>query len=306
MPILTLITSVLNGMPYLAGAFDSIGWAAAREIEHVVVDAGSSDGTLAFLRGRRNIRLFERPAMPLYAAWNLGLAEASGDFVGFLNADDLLGPGGAAEILTALTAAPELDVLCGEAEAFAEGASPQESPRYSYHDPAVTGPRLDTFLFGAPIINAKFFRHGLFSRIGQFDTRLSLAADRDFLLRLLLAAAPVCWRQEPRLLYRYRIHGGSQTLGGSPQQRLRIADDHCLMVANLLALPGLDRDAARAMKALAAREGLVAALYQGRAGRIGRMLAALSRLAASDPIFPVRLRAATAGVGAFRRAVSHE
>jgi hypothetical protein len=170
----------------------------------------------------------------------------------------------------------------------------------------VTGPSLETFLFGAPIINAKFFRRAIFDQIAPFDTGLSLAADRDFLLRLLLRHTPLRWHRATRQLYRYRIHAGSQTLGLSPTQRLRIAEEHQFMIANLLTTPGLARPTAWAMRALAAREGLVEAVCHAKAGRVGRMLGALSRLAGSDPLFPMRLPAAIGGVAAFRRRVSLE
>ncbi len=111
---LTLITSVLNGRPFIDDMLASVP--ANPDIEHLVIDAGSSDGTLDLLRARGGLRLIVRPGLPLYDAWNEALVTAEGDYVLFLNSDDVLAPDALSAIQPALQ--EPLDILCAEAEAF--------------------------------------------------------------------------------------------------------------------------------------------------------------------------------------------
>ena len=87
----SVITTVLNGADTLPDAFESLWAQDYPDIEHVVIDGGSTDGTVEFVNAHRDrVGYFSsEPDNGLYDAFNKGIQAASGDLVGFLHADDL-------------------------------------------------------------------------------------------------------------------------------------------------------------------------------------------------------------------------
>ena len=78
------------------------------EIEHIVVDGGSTDGTLELVANRPELRLIDGPDQGVYDALNKGIAAATGDVICFLNSDDALEPGALAAAAAAFSEDPAL------------------------------------------------------------------------------------------------------------------------------------------------------------------------------------------------------
>ncbi|SES15164.1 glycosyltransferase family 2 protein [Pedobacter rhizosphaerae] len=89
---ISIITVVYNGEKYLRDCIESVIGQTYQEIEYIIVDGKSTDGTCAIIQQyRSNIQHFiSEPDKGLYDALNKGIALASGDIVGILNADDQL------------------------------------------------------------------------------------------------------------------------------------------------------------------------------------------------------------------------
>jgi len=88
---LTIITVVMNCRSGIELTTDSVFKQTYSNIEYVIVDGGSTDGTLEYLKGlNRGVSLISGPDNGIYDAMNKGLSLASGDFVLFLNAGDYL------------------------------------------------------------------------------------------------------------------------------------------------------------------------------------------------------------------------
>ena len=87
----SVITTVLNSVDTLPEAFESLWAQDYPDIEHVVIDGGSTDGTVEFINAHRDrVGYFSSESDDgLYDAFNKGIQAASGDLVGFLHADDL-------------------------------------------------------------------------------------------------------------------------------------------------------------------------------------------------------------------------
>lgn len=259
----SILTPTLNRRAMLWEAIASVkaqGWA---EVEHIVADGGSIDGTLEMLASASNVRVLPGPDGGIYEGMNKAVAAARGDVVGWLNSDDLYTPRAFAIVAAAFEARPEVSAVCGSAQVSCGGVAERV-----YTSECVADLSPGALLIGPTLPNAWFFRRSVFDAVGLFDTNLSFAADSDFMQRF--AKAGLQRATTPALLYNYRRHAGSATLHGAPEpvreDMLRLAekwrndDDPQVRIA-ARALEGR----CRAMLALGA-------LRKGRVGDAARQL----------------------------------
>lgn len=210
-PYLSVITATFNRVQYLREAIASVHDQGRDDVEHIVVDGGSTDGTLEWLRTQKEfqVRLITGPDEGVYDAWNKGLRAARGAVVVFLNSDDVLADGAFEAVLPYFSDHSDAMVVCGGAEFYEEDFAPQNLKRV-INDRSTKTLELSAVMRGLPIINARFFRRSVFDDVGLFDTSYAVAADKEFLLRVWRAGvvnSPV----DP-IVYRYRQHQGSLTL----------------------------------------------------------------------------------------------
>lgn len=209
---LSIITPCLNRAEVVAEAVESTLRQDVRPFEHIVVDGGSTDGTLEILSRYPHLRLISEPDSGVYDAINKGIALARGDVIGILNTDDRYEREIFGLVLRTLDAAPHAAGAAGGARIF-EREADEERTIAVHQERSMKILQLSTITRGAPVINARFFRREVFERVGDFDLRFPVAADRDFLLR----AWSMGVRFEPLapIVYHYRAHQGSLTFAGT-------------------------------------------------------------------------------------------
>jgi len=270
---LSIITPSLNAERFITEAVESVD-RKAYDVEHIVVDGGSRDGTLEKLRRYPHLRVLVRPGLGLYPALDLGIAEATGDVIGLLNADDCYVSGALESALAALAAA-DIDCVAGGARISRQtGEAPPELVRF-YNDADHKVLSWDPLLYGAPLINARLYRKSFMRRVGGFDARHTIAADRDWLIRAKLAGMRIAVIDGA--LYEYREHAGSLTINRARVNAERIRDQHLEIAAQYV-------DDPRA----------AAVMRRWQAWEIGRKT--LRSLAGGDPA--AAARAAHQGFGA--------
>lgn len=228
--MLTLITTTLDAARFMRRALASAR-AQAGAVQHIVVDGGSGDDTVAICRSDPRVELILAPGCTIYEGWNIGIERIRGEYLMFLNADDELTPDAAEQVERAFAATPEAEIVAGAAHLIGERTV--AAPRLLV---AAPGSRLDVhqLAVGVPAINAMAFRRSVFARHGLFETRYRVAGDRAFLFRLALSPNPPRVAGIPAILYRYHVHRNSLTLARSLEQRLRIARDHIALSRALL------------------------------------------------------------------------
>jgi len=119
-PLVTCIVPVYNGEAFLGEALDSIVAQRHRPIEILVIDDGSTDGTAGIAAAAREaaVRYARQDNAGGAAARNRGIAMAQGDFVAFLDADDLWPPDKLDRQLARFAARPDLDVSLAHVQNF--------------------------------------------------------------------------------------------------------------------------------------------------------------------------------------------
>ena len=178
-PRISVVTVCRNPGALLRGCLESVAAQGLDDVEHVIIDGASGDGTVDLLRGwdRHPIAWVSEPDRGISHAFAKGLARATGEVIGLLNADDRYTPGALARGLAALDTAP------GAGFAFGHCLHRERDGRtwLNYADPAYRS-RLAT---GMPDVNhpTMLVRRSAYDRVGGYDERWSLAMDYDWLIR---------------------------------------------------------------------------------------------------------------------------
>lgn len=215
---ISVVTATYNSAATLADCLDSVRDQTHAEIEHVVIDGASRDGTLALIESRREriAVLVSEPDGGIYDALNKGLARATGEVVGFLHSDDFYP---AADVLAQVARAfadPAVDAVYGDLEYVGKHRVSQVIRRWT------AGPfrRRDLALGWMPPHPTLFVRRAIYDRLGGFDTRLSISADYHCVLRLFsqpgFKAVYV-----PRVMVRMRVGGASNRSLGNILRKSR-------------------------------------------------------------------------------------
>ncbi len=209
-PLISIITPCLNRASMIREAVDSVLAQGYPSVEHIVMDAGSTDGTLEILRTYPHLHVVSEPDDGMYNAINKGLRLAKGQIIGLLNSDDLYAEGCFDAVVTAFEQNPQALAVVGGITTFTEGPTGLEIIE--------TVPTIETDEFwirlirGHPVTNAWFFRPtGIRARGGYFDEHHLYSSDRYFLIRAALDGdvRPIPIHQ---ILYQYRKHSGSATI----------------------------------------------------------------------------------------------
>jgi glycosyltransferase involved in cell wall biosynthesis len=205
-PLVSIVTPVLNGARFLPDLLRSIRAQDHPRIEHVVVDGGSTDGTLELLRAS-GVRWVSGRDHGMYDAINRGFALTTGEVLAYQNADDrYVAPGAVSAAARALAAAPEVDVVYGRFRYVEEDGRP--SRRRPRPQPPFSVQALCRYNFIPP--HAAFVRRrAVFERDHWLDPTLRFAGDWDWFLRMALAGCRFAFLDE--VLAEFRLHPASQT-----------------------------------------------------------------------------------------------
>jgi glycosyltransferase involved in cell wall biosynthesis len=175
--------SVHNGMPWLAEAVQSVLGQSVADLELVIVDDGSTDGTADFLAGLDDprVEILRQPQAGLTRALNRALARARGALVARLDADDVTAPDRLARQLAFLDAHPEVGLLGTGAREVDAGGREVRVVR----PPAGDGDLRRALIRENPFVHSSvMLRRELVQRVGGYDERLAVAQDYDLWLRL--------------------------------------------------------------------------------------------------------------------------
>lgn len=176
-PLVTVVTAVYNGQPYVAGCLESVLRQDYPNIEHIVIDGGSTDGTIDVLRQYDDrIALWKsEPDKGIYDAWNKVLPKANGEWICFLGSDDEFLPGAISAYMAFAAQTPSADYISSKGELV----YPSGYTRiYGWPStPKMLSRRMYALHVGS------MHKKSLFERYGYFDTSYPIIADFEFLLR---------------------------------------------------------------------------------------------------------------------------
>lgn len=219
MPIVSVIIPAYNAEAFIAETLASVVAQTLHDIEIIVVDDGSKDGTAAVVQRFAGVRYVHKANGGVSAARNHGAALAQGEFLAFLDSDDIWHPDKLRQQVQAMQAHPDSDLSRthftmqpGDLDALRQGVARQDAPSRLERDfaPSFIDPYFTT--------STVMVRRTAFDRVGGFDTRLRIAEDIDFYLRLLAGAHQVVVLTET-LVYKRPVEGslGDDSVAGYVQ-----------------------------------------------------------------------------------------
>lgn len=212
MPKISVIMPVYNGEKYIAEAIASVRAQTLEDWELIVVNDGSTDQTVGIVEafGDARIRLFSQSNAGEAAARNTGLAVANGDYVAFLDADDLFLPSALCSSARYLDAHHEVGAVYADGYYCDRNGKPV-GKLSQYRTSNFSGNVLDSIVvspfFGAPC-SIQVRNSVLKSRNLQFDPRQKFGTDWKFFIDL---ARTECFGYNPEIVFKYRLHKENMT-----------------------------------------------------------------------------------------------
>ncbi len=216
LPSISVLTPCLNAVETLEECLESVREQEYPRLEHVLVDGGSTDGTLGVLQAATGIRWISEPDEGRPDAANKGVALSSGQIVAWLNADDRYEPGALRAVGEAFARDREAMWVTGYCRIIdAEGREIRQ---------AITAYKnllLRHFSFPLYVTQnfisdpATFVRRSVLEEVGPLDNRYPISHDYDLWLRVARRWTPVVLR---RYLSSFRMTEGTLSMSGFERQ----------------------------------------------------------------------------------------
>ncbi|MEZ0486873.1 glycosyltransferase family 2 protein [Fibrella aquatica] len=179
----SIITVVYNGADTIAEAIESVLGQTYPDIEYIIIDGASTDGTQAIVAGygKRISQFVSEPDQGLYDAMNKGIQRATGDIIGILNADDLYRHPDVISRIVDQFNQHQADAVYGDL-VYAQRDAPDRVMRYWQAGTYKPGAFLRGWMPPHPTF---FVRASVYKQHGYFTTSLRSAADYELMLRFV-------------------------------------------------------------------------------------------------------------------------
>lgn len=177
---ISIITPSFNQGRFLQGCVDSVLAQKGVDFEHIVTDAGSTDETLEVLEKNPHLKWASEPDKGMSDGINKGFLQATGDWMMWLNCDDIMLPGTLEKVAAHAAANPDAGVIHGDCRFVAEDGSPI---RRKYDTPV---DEWDFLFVGCCIPStATFYRRDIIDSGELLDVEYRNCMDWEYYMRLV-------------------------------------------------------------------------------------------------------------------------
>ena len=181
---ISIITITYNSAKTLQRALASILSQTYKDIEHIIVDGASDDGTVeiikAYAAAHENVQWVSEKDDGIYNALNKGIRMATGDVIGFLHSDDVLNSADSIEQIATAFESSQADVVYGDLQYCKGGKVVRRWKSNAFNPRALK--------FGwMPPHPTVYVRKEVYEQVGLYDEWFRISADYDMLLRIFTA-----------------------------------------------------------------------------------------------------------------------
>ena len=205
--IVSIIIPSYNGLPWLKESISSAVNQSYSQCEIIVIDDGSNDGTRDFIKNNydKNIKYYYQQNKGLSNARNFGLKVAKGDYIQFLDSDDIIPSNKIENHVNYLIKNKEVDVVYSHCKTFYNDNPTilKDWDRKAYYASGFTFYKMLEHPFMLP--HMPLSRYILLDQVGGFDTNLTSCIDYDYWLRVAWSGAKFYFLDDHTyVLYRLR------------------------------------------------------------------------------------------------------
>jgi glycosyltransferase involved in cell wall biosynthesis len=203
---ISVVTATYNSSRTVGDCIDSVNRQSYSDVEHIVVDGGSTDGTVDLVRATasRDAKVTSEPDEGIYDALNKGIARSTGEVIGFLHSDDFYP---CHDILANVAMAlqdPEVKAVYGDLQ-YVRKDNTSKVVRHWRSQRFSPGLLERGWMPPHPTL---FVKREAYQKIGGFDRRFSISADYHSVLRLFRHDGFRCVYL-PQILVKMRVGGAS-------------------------------------------------------------------------------------------------
>ena len=201
---ISIITITYNSAKTLQRALESVQSQTYKDIEHIVVDGASTDGTkeliAAYAKQHPNVRWVSEKDDGIYNALNKGIRMATGDVIGFLHSDDVLYSSDSIGHIAAAFGDETVDVVYGDLQ-YCNGGKVVRRWKSNDFNPSA-------LKYGwMPPHPTVYVRKTVYDQVGEYDEWFRISADYDMMLRIFTAGYKTCYL--PEVLVNMEVGGAS-------------------------------------------------------------------------------------------------
>lgn len=229
-PIISIITTVYNSLDSLNRSVKSVLNQTYSNIEYIIIDANSDDGSKEFLqkislKHNDKIKFFSEKDQGIYDGLNKGLSKVTGDIIGFLHADDFFSDKFVLEKVVSNIVNNNVDAIYGNLKYFKQTNEIKiyrnwKSKSYSY----------SSLLFGWMPAHPTFFaKRNVYDELGKFNIKYKISGDYDFMLRFFLSKKFKILHLNEYLVY-MKVGGASN--GSLYKQLSKSKEDYLIIKEN--------------------------------------------------------------------------
>jgi len=201
---ISIITAVINGAATIESCITSVLAQTYEDIEHIIIDGGSCDGTLGIISKYKDkiAKVISETDNGMYYALNKGIKLASGDIIGILHSDDFYAHNRIIENVADVFKRENVDSCFGDLQYVSE-KNPAKIVRYWKALPCAN----EKFKYGWMLPHPAFFvKKWVYEKFGCFNTDFKIAADYELMLRLLVKYGTSTY-YIPELIVKMRMGG---------------------------------------------------------------------------------------------------
>lgn len=207
----SIITACYNDTETIEQCMDSVANQDYPDIEHVIIDGGSKDGSLNIIEKKKKkyTRLYSKPDEGLYHALNKGIERSTGDVIGFLHADDFFADSQVINDLIYCLIKHNTDGIYGDLQ-YVKRNNIHHITRHwksGYYNKKILREGW------MPPHTALFLKREVYDKYGLYDSQYKISSDYDFILRIL-------YNQSTSLMYLPKLFVKMRT-GGISNRNIR-------------------------------------------------------------------------------------
>lgn len=287
-PTITLITVVRNNVATIEKTLQSVAQQTSDAYEYIIMDGQSTDGTLEVIARYGSVitHLESQKDDGPYDAMNRAMQQASGTYIGFLNADDWLAEHAVASLCAAAKAYSQPEMIGFHLLEYKQQQDGILTPHRLFPDPDKSVFDLETGMYCHGLNHV--YRADILRAQKRFEyERYGVVADRHMKMRLGMLELPKAHIED--VLYYFRVHAGSATTGNNlthliegPRQYRRICTD-------MLSTHHDKEEVKAKLKRLYCFAAIREVYYLCRAGKAGAALRTFATALAEFPLEMVKI-----------------